>query len=175
MPKSSRAQIDEDEKKVILEIQKNSKDSIDNIAKHCGFSRQKVWRIIKRLEKDRTIWGYTAIVDEDKRGLKDYIVLIKRTNQPLTEKLADTIVVRQLEDLVPHRDVKIENSFYVHGIYDWIITFSASDIRQAKKFCEIIQKIYQGYIKDLFLLENMFSVKKQGITNPEVTKLKEFI
>ena len=46
MPKSSQKQIDADEKKVIRELQKNAKESIDKIAKNCGFSRQKVWRII---------------------------------------------------------------------------------------------------------------------------------
>ena len=63
MPKNSREQIDADEKKVIKELQKNSKESSDKIAKKCGFSRQKVWRIIKKLEKNKTIWGYFAVVD----------------------------------------------------------------------------------------------------------------
>ena len=65
MPKSSKKQIDEDEKKVIAALQKNSKESIDKIAKKCGFSRQKVWRIIKRLENNQTIWGYHAVVDDE--------------------------------------------------------------------------------------------------------------
>ena len=56
MPKSSKKQIDADEKKVKRELKKNSKESIDKIAKKCEFSRQKVWRIIKRLEKNKTIW-----------------------------------------------------------------------------------------------------------------------
>jgi len=66
MPKSSKKQIDDDEKVVVQKLQKNSKESIDKIAKKCGFSRQKVWRIIKRLEKNKTIWGYHAIVDNKK-------------------------------------------------------------------------------------------------------------
>ena len=35
MSKSSKNQIDKDEKKVILELQKNAKESIDKIAKKC--------------------------------------------------------------------------------------------------------------------------------------------
>ena len=83
MPKSSKDQIYADEKKVIRELQKNSKESIDTIAKNCGFSRQKVWRIIKRLEKNKTIWGYFAVVDYEKLNLKRYLMLIKRSNKPL--------------------------------------------------------------------------------------------
>ena len=49
MPKRSQKQMDEDEKKIINELIKDSKKSIDKIAKKCNFSRQKVWRTIKRL------------------------------------------------------------------------------------------------------------------------------
>lgn len=66
MPRKSRAQIRDDEKKVLKALQKNSKEGIDAIAKLCGFSRQKVWRIIKQLEKNEFIWGYTAITDDRK-------------------------------------------------------------------------------------------------------------
>jgi len=51
------------EKKVIAELRKNAKGSVDALAKRCEFSRQKVWRIRKRLEKDKTVWGYAAIVN----------------------------------------------------------------------------------------------------------------
>ena len=68
MAKVSAKQIDIDERKVIAALQSNAKESIDVIAKQCGFSRQKVWRIIKRLEKNRTIWGYHAVVDSERYG-----------------------------------------------------------------------------------------------------------
>jgi len=175
MPKSSREQIREDELKVIKELQKNSNASIDNIAKNCGFSRQKVWRITKRLEKNKTIWGYSTIADVEKQNLTEYTVLIKRTNIPLTEKLAEDIIVRKIEDLLPSTRMKIENSYYVHGEYDWIIIFTAENIQQAKKFCETLNNIYQGYIKELHLMETMFTIQKQGLLNPEANKLKEFL
>ena len=175
MPKSSREQIREDELKVIKELQKNSNASIDNIAKNCGFSRQKVWRITKRLEKNKTIWGYSTIADIEKQNLTEYTVLIKRTNIPLTEKLAEDIIVRKIEDLLPSTRMKIENSYYVHGEYDWIIIFTAENIQQAKKFCETLNNIYQGYIKELHLMETMFTIQKQGLLNPEASKLKEFL
>ena len=50
MSKSSRDQIDKDEKKLLYELVKNSNESIETNAKHCGFSRQKTWRFIKQLE-----------------------------------------------------------------------------------------------------------------------------
>ncbi|MCK5459212.1 MAG: Lrp/AsnC family transcriptional regulator [Thermoplasmatales archaeon] len=175
MAKSSRKQIDEDEKKILVVLEINAKEGIDVIAKKCGFSRQKVWRVIKRLEKDHTIWGYAAVVDKEKQNLNGYVVLIKRSNQPFDRELIDKITTRELEDLVPKSQVKIENSAYVHGVYDWIISFTAEDIRQAKQFCESLNRTYQGYLSEMHLLETMFSIKEKGILNPEINKLREFL
>jgi len=74
MGKSSKEQLAKDDRKILAELQKNSNESIDTIAKHCGFSRQKVWRTIKQLEKNRMIWGYTAIVDHEKINQKHFIL-----------------------------------------------------------------------------------------------------
>jgi len=69
MAKSSKEQIYKDDLKVIDELQKNAKEKIETIAKNCGFSRQKTWRIINRLEENKTIWGYAAVVNEGKQEL----------------------------------------------------------------------------------------------------------
>ena len=57
MAKSSNEQIEQDEKKLLSELMKNSKENIDMIAKHCGFSRQKAWRMIKQLENNQKNLG----------------------------------------------------------------------------------------------------------------------
>jgi DNA-binding Lrp family transcriptional regulator len=175
MPKRSRKQIAEDEKKMLTELQKNANESIDTIAKHCRFSRQKVWRSIKRLEADHVIWGYTAIVDETSQDQKHYTALIKKTTMPLDEKTATNASSPKLQDLVATEGITIENSFYVHGEYDWIIMFNASDIKSAKRFIEILNTTYQGHIQKISLEETLFWIRKQRIPNPEAKKLKEFI
>jgi DNA-binding Lrp family transcriptional regulator len=173
MPKSSREQIKEDEKKVIRQLATNANESIDRIAKSCGFSRQKVWRIMKRLEENNTIWGYTAIVDHEKQNLNSYIVLIKKTSVPLGDTV-DKIIARELEKHTDDMGVHISWSLYLNGIYDWMICFTAGDIKQAKKFCNVLTTVFKDSIAEVHLLEDIFTVKKQGILNPELEKLKEF-
>ncbi len=175
MAKISKKQIYEDELKVIAELQKNAKENIDGISKKCGFSRQKVWRIIKELEENKTIWGYAAVVNEKKQELKSYIILIKRTTLPLDEKLADKIITRQLENSASKTDIKIEHSMFTHGTFDWVICFKAKDMMQAKKFYEVVNKTYWGYIGELHMMETLFPIRIQGILNPDIQKLKEFL
>jgi DNA-binding Lrp family transcriptional regulator len=170
MAKSSKKQIYEDELKVIAELQKNAKESINIIAKNCGCSRQKTWRIIKRLEEDKTIWGYAAVVNEEKQELKRYMLLIKRTTLPIDKKLADKIITRQLENSASKIEIKIEHSMFTHGIFDWVICFKSKDIKQAK-----INETYWGYIGELHMMETLFPIRIQGILNPDIQKLKEFL
>jgi DNA-binding Lrp family transcriptional regulator len=174
MTKTSTEQIDIDEKKVIQELQGNAYESIDQIAKRCGFTRQKVWRIIKKLEGNRTIWGYHAVVDNDRIHLKSYLLLIKKTNRPLGD-LLETIVSRDIEKNVKELGVNISASIYLHGFFDWIITFTTEDIKHAKKFSEQFNRIYQNYVGESYLIEEIFPVKLSGIQNPNVKKLKDFV
>ena len=140
MPKSSTEQIELDERKVISELQKNSKESIDNIAKKCGFSRQKVWRIIKRLEKNKTIWGYHAVISEEHIDMKTFILLIKGKRLPIGTSSEKDIVERTIDKIGDKIGVFVEDSIWLHGEYDWIMSIMAKDLKTAKKFNEQLSK-----------------------------------
>ena len=174
MTKSSRKQIENDEKKVLQYLSTNANESINEIAKKCGFSRQKVWRIIKNLEKNNVIWGYIAVVDVEKQGLKDYIVLIKRTTIPIKDANIENIIKRRLDGLAEKIGINLVSSYYINGVYDWMICFTAEDIKGAKKFCEMLHITFKEIIAELHLLEKMFPIKECGILNPEIDKLRDF-
>jgi DNA-binding Lrp family transcriptional regulator len=175
MSKSSRDQIDQDEKKILSELMKNSNENIETIAKHCGFSRQKTWRFIKQLEAKKLIWGYTAIFDEQKIGQTHFMTMIKRAAKQLEKVTADKIVSRKIEDIAKGLGITIESSFYVHGEYDWILTFTAEDIKQAKKFSDSLITFHPGVIEKITIMQTLMFIKKQYILNPEKIKLKDFL
>ena len=177
MPKTSKEQIKKDERKIISLLQSDAGQSIDSIAKKCGFSRQKVWRIIKRLEENGTIWGYTAVTDNTKNEVKRFIVLIKRTAQPVDKDMVKKIIERDIEKMAKkaNLEINLENSYFVNGVYDWVISFTAKNLTEAKKFGEKMNMAYDGYIAELQLLEEVFPVKTQGILNPNLEEFKKFI
>ncbi len=175
MPKRAKYLIEEDEKRILFELIKDSSQSVNIIAKKLGFSRQKVWRVINQLKDNKTIWGYTAIIDEEKIEQKSYVALIRKTTEVLSEDLTIKIIKRTIEPAAKKLNVIIDSSFYTNGIYDWVICFSADNLIKAKQFCDVVLEAYQGYIADIFLLENLFWIRKHGILNPEKHKLKEFL
>jgi DNA-binding Lrp family transcriptional regulator len=117
MAKSSKETILHDEIMVMDALEKDSKDTVDKIAKSCRFSRQKVWRIIKDLEKRKIIWGYTAVMDETAKNLKHFTVLAKRNTMPFADDVRKEIILRQLDDY-PMHIVKIENIYLTHESSD---------------------------------------------------------
>ncbi len=175
MTKNSKEQIYKDEKKILELLIKNAKENLDVIAKQSNFSTQKVRRAIKQLEENNTLWGYTGIFNEQKIGLNHYTLLAKKSNKIIEEKIVDQIITRKLEDSAARMDVTIENSYYVHGEYDWILTFTAQDINAAKRFADTLSRMNDGIIEKMTILQTMMFIRKQYILNPERIKLKEFM
>ncbi len=174
MAKSGKKQIYEDEEKVIAELQKNARESIGQIAENCGFSYQKVGRIIHNLEENKKIWGYYAVVDNEELDLKRYIILIKRSTEPIDDAISKII------DLTMHKKgeeigVNVECSSYLHGRYDWMLVLTAEGIKSVKRFGDILTKEYHSVISDIHIMEDIFSVKKCGMVNPHMEKLRDFL
>jgi DNA-binding Lrp family transcriptional regulator len=175
MSKSSRDQIEQDERKILFELVKNSHENIDTISKHCRFSRQKTWRFIKQLEEKKLIWGYTAIFNEEKIGLTHFMLMIKRTTKQLEEGAVNRIISRRAEDIAAELGVLFESSSYVHGEYDWVVTFTAQGIQQAKKFSDSLIALHPGEIEDITILQTLIFIRKHYILNPDRKKLKDFL
>lgn len=174
MAKSSKQEIERDEKKVILELMKDSNQSINIISNKLGFSRQKVWRIVKKLQKEKTIWGYTAIVNSEKLGMNNFILLGKRTTKPVTKDMLEPIIKKHFEKLAKNNNCILEDTHYLNGEYDFISIFKAKNLQDAKKFQEEFNNMYQGFIQKTKLLEVLFSVRENGIFNPNVEKFLEY-
>lgn len=174
MAKSSKEMILIDEIKIMDALAQHAKDSVDEIAKQCRCSRQKVWRIIKELEKKKIIWGYVTIIDEIARNLKHFTVLVRRNTVPFKEDVQKEIISRKL-DQYPMDIVKIENIYLTHGNADWILTFYAPDLVTAKKFVDATFERFNQYLQGFDLIETLVSVRKNGIKNPRMKELVQYV
>ena len=173
MPKISRTQIDEDEKKLLRILRQNSGDTIDDIAKKGGFSRQKTWRTKRRLEANNTIWGYTAVIDDQKLDKKRYLMLVKKSAEPIGDainKITKLTAGAKGEKI----GIDVLSVGYMFGEYDVAIVFSADGIMNAKKFKEIMSIELPNLISKIEIMEYIFLLRDGGITNPEIEKMREF-
>ncbi|MCK4347230.1 MAG: Lrp/AsnC family transcriptional regulator, partial [Thermoplasmatales archaeon] len=115
-----------------------------------------------------------AVADNEELNLNRYIILIKRSTEPIDDAISKII------ELTMHRrgeeiGVNVECSSYLNGRYDWMFVLTAEDIKSVKKFSDILTKEYHSVISDIHIMEDIFSVKKCGMVNPHMEKLREFI
>ena len=99
--------------------------------------------------------------------------MIKRTLEQLDEEVIDKIISTETEELAKKYGIAIENSAFIHGEYDWMLTFTADDIKQAKQFVEFLLTTYTGTQK-ITVLQTMMFVRKNYVLNPDREKLKQF-
>jgi DNA-binding Lrp family transcriptional regulator len=174
MPKSSEKQVKQDSEKILAELLKNANKSINEIAEACGFSRQKVWRVIKDLEKNNAIWGYVAIINPEKLNKKRYFMLMKRSNKPIPKNLINEITNREMPETAKKIGIEFIDSIMLNGEYDYMISFYAYNMRDAKNMVELYNRLYPDLVSEVSLHEELFAVQKNGLNNPEVKKFEDF-
>ena len=165
--KTSKNPITHEEELVASLLRTHGKDTIDSIAKHCKLSPQKVARIIAKFEREKLIWGYSAVLDDKEFGHHFYL-LSTRTTVPLPKQVVEEILLTRLDDIVPDSDVVLENIEYVNGLNDGIFTFFATDIVKAKRFVEIFNNRFHSYMCNFSLLESIYSIRRRGLRNPNI-------
>lgn len=173
MDNQNNAQNSNLEEKILKELQKNCRLNLDKIGKKCGCSRYKVSKVIKKLEENNTIVGYSAIINPTKINLKHFILLVKRSSHPFDEEMLKMIPVTAETEFVPNVNINSIATLYVHGNFDWVLAFTAADITYAKEFCNKIFKHYSKYIESLELLEIVVPFRMNGLVMASPEAIKE--
>jgi DNA-binding Lrp family transcriptional regulator len=174
MGKKSVKTMKADEMNVLNVLRAHAKENVKVLGKRCGFSSQKAARIIKNLENEKKICGYTAVEDGETNELKHFVLLVKRSMVPLDEDRKREVTMEKLDDYVPGV-LKIDDIFITHGMFDGVVTFYAKDILSAKKLVSEMSSRIGKHFKEYILLESLFSIQKQGFKNPQIKNLVEYI
>jgi DNA-binding Lrp family transcriptional regulator len=175
MAKESTEQFNEDEIKILIALHHNAKAPINTIAKRTNLSVQKVRRIIKKLEKRRIIWGYTAVTDTQGMNLTLFMSFIKKADKPIDNRIMEKIDSMDLEDIAHPLGLHIISSYYVHGDYDWIVIYSARDLLHARKLSDVLYHEFPGYIKKIDIQQVLYSLRTQHIFNPDKKRLHDLM
>ncbi len=172
--KSNNETITKDELEVLNVLEQHANESVYEISNRCGFSHQRVRRIIKRLEEKNIIWGYSTITDKPGQDMQHFTLLTTRSNDLLDASFSKEIVIEKLDNYLPGL-VQIENIYMTHGRYGGVVTFYATDLLTAKKLIQEITKRIGKYFKEYLLLETLFPIRKQGFKNPRIKELVDYI
>lgn len=112
---------------ILQELQRDSRQTVQQIAESVGLSPTPCWKRIKEMEAAGVISGYTALVDRAKVGL-DLMVVVEANLSQHTEEL-----VRQFERAVAATP-QIVRCLSTTGQADYILTVLVPGIAEYEQF-----------------------------------------
>ena len=148
--------------------------SMSKIAEKTKMYRRTAWQIQKELEKNNTIWGYTAVIDEQKINRVIYVLQFR--TKPFTKDFTELILHRLTPGEPMKQGVRILDVYFMNGPYDIFIKFSAPDHATARRYYEILRSVYKDYFLENPLVADVnFSLVQGGKLNPELKKIYDLV
>jgi DNA-binding Lrp family transcriptional regulator len=159
---------------ILLSLLEDPTKSIKDIAIENKCYRQKIWRVKKKLEEEHIIWGYTAVIDDEKLNQVCYLMLLK--TKPMNKDMIDLMLQRLIKEEPRKQNIRLKNISYLNGEYDWIIRFSAPNHPTARRYYDSVRKVYDEYLLEKPVMVDVnFCLIAEGKTNPEIKNLHNFI
>ncbi len=114
--------LDLKDKKILAELDKDSRQSCSKIAKKVGLSTEVVNYRIKRLEKENIIKDYVAIINLSKLGIKQFKILLSLehlTQEKLNSKVKQLVAIKNIKWIATCK-----------GKWDLVLTIYADSLDQ---------------------------------------------
>ena len=126
--------MDNIDKKILEELQKNSSQPLSELSKKVGLSNTPCWNRIKRLEEEKIIKSKSIIIDNKKINLS-ITVFLSISIQNHTERW-----LKNFEKIVNKYDQIIEVHRLTGSNSDYQITILSPSIEEYDKFQQILIK-----------------------------------
>lgn len=129
------AELDDLDKRILAELQRDASQSLDEIARKTGSSKTPVWNRIRKLRAAGVIRNYTVLLDEYELGLEAcFFVLVRTASHEAEWQAAFLRAVRARPEVMEaHR---------LAGDIDYILKVRVANARAYDRF-------YQSLIADV--------------------------
>ena len=151
--------LDQKNKRILLELEKDSRQSNKQIAKKVGVNTDLVRYRINKLQEDGVIGWFLSFVNFAKIGFTDYGIYI--TTQKLTKEKEKEFT----DYFLNHK--RISYFAKLGGKYDFVIGVLASDILDFQEVFSSIMDKYGNYIsnRDIAIRLHLFHFSKAYLLN----------
>jgi len=149
---SNEVRLDEKDKKILLELQENCRQSIAEISKKTKLPRDVVVYRIKKLEQEKVIKQHHSFLDHSKLGYPLYVYVLFSVYNIKPEE--ETKLINYLKN---HRQIiyVAKNS----GKYDFTIGVCAKDYKEFDNILREIRQKFADVIKDIETLPTVEEYK----------------
>jgi len=139
--------IDEIDRKILKNLQRDSSISIDALAERVHLSRNACWRRVKTLEANKVILRRVAILDPEAVGLGLQVLVLVRTN------LHDTDWLKLFHDAVRYMP-EIISAHRMSGELDYVLRVRVDTVQSYDSFYQrLISRVPVADISASFVME----------------------
>ncbi len=150
-------QLDETDRKILFELQRDADQSLEEIAHKIGSSKTPVWNRIRKLRRLGVIRKHTVLLDPDKLGLEACFFVLIRTSEHESawqEAFLQTLLERP-EVLEAHR---------LAGDIDYILKVRVRNARAYDEFYQaLISKVKIFNVTALLSMEEIKSTTELAV------------
>ncbi len=132
--------LDEWDRKILYELDKDASIPLKKLSRVVGRSKEFVHYRIKRLEKEKVINGYTAIVDMSKLGYFTFRVYLKFQN-------ADDVRIDEIVEYLK-KEEHVWTIAELHGKWDYGFFFGVKRINEFHKIWKDFLLVFKENIKE---------------------------
>lgn len=125
--------MDQLDKKILAQLQRNSRASLQEIGQQVGLSATPCWNRIRKMEESGVIEGYTVQLNAQALGLQDTVLI-----QVTLDSHSDNILEAFGESLAAIPEVV--EAHLVSGDYDYLLRVVVRDTRDYERFLR--EKLY---------------------------------
>ncbi len=116
------------EKTILARLEENAKYTPAELAAYAGISAQEAAAIVKKLEEEHVILGYTGIIDWDRVDDSTVTALIEVSVTPQSDDGFDRIAKRV------YQYDEVESMYLMSGGFDFTVIISGRTLRDVSMF-----------------------------------------
>jgi Lrp/AsnC family transcriptional regulator len=144
-----KAEIDDLDRKILFEVQRDATLSVDQLSERISLSRNACWRRLKRLEDEGFITGRVALVDADKVGVGLSVFILVRTSHHETDWLAK---FRAAVVSFP----EITGVYRMSGDLDYVLRARVADVKAYDRLYQrLIARVPLSDVSASFVMEEI--------------------
>jgi len=142
--------LDTQDRKILRALQRNARLSNAELAEQVGLSTTACWNRTRQLESEGYIQGYVALIDQQKMGLADTVLL-----EVTLDRHEDDALARFGEELALLPEVL--EAYLVSGEYDYLVKVAVDGTAGYERFLR--EKLYRisgiRHSRSMFVLRCM--------------------
>lgn len=157
---------------LLTELLRNGRVSLNKLATRLDEYRQKLWRRQKELEGD-VIWGYGAVVDEQKLGWRKYLLSMQLTGQGAGQESMEEL----RNGLADWPSLRTVGSYVVDGDdHNYVMEVICRTPFDLDRFVGLLGQTLGAGLQDTpRIAEVVFTVRQGGFVNPDVDRMERMM